>query len=105
MTKELNEENVGEIIKEYADKGLHIGVDLAAPGSDRTVVSEWVTGEYHRAREKELLEANNRYLERARKAEARVKELEGVAMSSISRAIDHRFKQFLNTLDRPPARR
>lgn len=107
MAKELSEETVGEIMKEYADRGLHIGVDLASPGSDQTVVTTWVRAEYHRAREKELLEANNTYLERARRAEARVKELEASAstvMPSLTRLIDERIRVAILRIERQPRR-
>lgn len=73
-----------------------VGMDFAKPGSDQTVVQQWVPLEEYQRRERELLKANTEAVERYRKAEASVRELEksaSVSMPALMRAIDQRVAQ------------
>ena len=63
-----------------------VGVDWAMPGSDFTAETRWVSIEFHRNRERELLEANTRAVERARAAEEKLREIEK-ATSSVAPAL------------------
>lgn len=70
-----------------------VGMDLAEPGSDQTVVQKWIPLEEHQRRERELLKANTEAVERYRKAEASLRELEksaSVSMSALMKLIDQR---------------
>lgn len=109
VVKKTAYESVVEAIKKYegSDRPVTVGVDLAAPGSDETSVTTWVHADFHRAREKELLTANNKYLERARKAEARVRELEASSasvMPSLTKLIDERIRRAMLDISRQPRR-
>lgn len=73
-----------------------VGMDFANPGSDQTVVQQWVPLEEYQRRERELLKANTEAVERYRKAEASLRELEKSAsfsMSALMKLIDQRVAQ------------